>query len=75
VVCTLREITGKRRLTAAGANAVSDAQAIAQATGVRLVRVFVDKLNHTQVNRSIWIPLVLCKPVMGCSNRARRGFD
>ena len=36
-------------LMAAGANAVSDAQAIAQATGVRLVRVLSIALNHTQV--------------------------
>jgi uncharacterized protein len=36
-------------LAAAGANAVSDAQAIAQATGVQLVRVLSISLNHTQV--------------------------
>lgn len=36
-------------LTAAALNAVSDAQAIAQATGVRLVRVLSITLNHTQV--------------------------
>jgi uncharacterized protein len=36
-------------LSAAGANAVSDAQAIAQATGVQLVRVLSISLNHTQV--------------------------
>lgn len=36
-------------LTAAGLNAVSDAQAIAGATGVRLVRVLSISLNQTQV--------------------------
>jgi hypothetical protein len=36
-------------LMAAGANAISDAQAIAAATGVRLVRVLSISLNHTQV--------------------------
>jgi len=36
-------------LSAAGANAVSDAQAIARATGVQLVRVLSISLNHTQV--------------------------
>lgn len=36
-------------LTAAGYNAVSDAQAIARATGVNLVRVLSISLNHTQV--------------------------
>lgn len=36
-------------LTAAGVNAVSDAQAIAQATGVHLVRVLSITLNHTEV--------------------------
>lgn len=37
-------------LEAAGANAVQDAQAIANATGVRLVRVLSISLNHTQVH-------------------------
>jgi hypothetical protein len=37
-------------LTAAGANAVKDAQAIASATGVRLVRVRSISLNHTHVS-------------------------
>lgn len=37
-------------LSAAGANAVCDAQAIAQATGVKLVRVLSINLNSTQVN-------------------------
>lgn len=37
-------------LSAAGANAVKDAQTIAQATGVQLVRVLSISLNHTQVN-------------------------
>lgn len=37
-------------LSAAGANAVKDAQAIAASTGVRLVRVLSISLNHTQVN-------------------------
>jgi len=36
-------------LTAAGANAVNDAEAIARATGVRLVRVLSISLNHTHV--------------------------
>lgn len=36
-------------LSAAGANAVSDAKAIAEATGVQLVRVLSISLNHTQV--------------------------
>lgn len=36
-------------LTAAGANAVRDAQAIAGATGVRLIRVLSISLNSTQV--------------------------
>lgn len=36
-------------LTAAGSNAVSDAQALARATGVNLVRVLSISLNHTQV--------------------------
>jgi len=36
-------------LAAAGANAVSDARAIAEATGVRLVRVLSISLNHTQM--------------------------
>jgi hypothetical protein len=36
-------------LSAAGINAVRDAQAIANATGVRLVRVLSISLNHTQV--------------------------
>ncbi len=36
-------------LTAAGVNAVSDAQAIARATGVRLVRVLSISLNQAQV--------------------------
>lgn len=39
----------KEALYAAGANAVSDAQAIAAATGVRLVRVLSISLNNTQV--------------------------
>lgn len=37
-------------LAAAGSNAVKDAQAIAEATGVRLGRVLSVTLNHTQVN-------------------------
>ncbi len=37
-------------LIAAGSNAVKDAQAIASATGVRLVRVLSISLNHTQVH-------------------------
>lgn len=37
-------------LAAAGSNAVRDAQAIAQATGVQLVRVLSISLNHTQVH-------------------------
>lgn len=36
-------------ISAAGANAVSDAKAIAKATGVQLVRVLSISLNHTQV--------------------------
>ncbi|MBF8262935.1 MAG: putative periplasmic immunogenic protein [Parachlamydiales bacterium] len=36
-------------LTAAGTNAISDAQAIARATGVQLIRVLSITLNHTQV--------------------------
>lgn len=44
-------------LSAAGANAVSDAQAIANATGVRLVRVLNISLNHTQVKSP---PLNFC---------------
>lgn len=37
-------------LTAAGSNAVKDAQAIAAATGVKLARVLSLSLNHAQVN-------------------------
>lgn len=37
-------------LSAAGANAVADAQAIARSTGVNLVRVLSISLNHTQVS-------------------------
>jgi uncharacterized protein len=37
-------------LAAAGANGVQDAQAIASATGVKLVRVLSISLNHTQVH-------------------------
>ncbi|MBX7066276.1 MAG: SIMPL domain-containing protein [Parachlamydiales bacterium] len=44
-------------LSAAGANAVSDAQAIANATGVRLIRVLNISLNHTQVKSP---PLNFC---------------
>jgi uncharacterized protein YggE len=36
-------------LAAAGAHAVNDARAIAEATGVRLIRVLSISLNHTQV--------------------------
>ncbi len=36
-------------LTAAGSNAIKDAQAIAAATGVKLIRVLSISLNHTQV--------------------------
>lgn len=39
----------KEALYAAGVNAVSDAQAIAASTGVRLVRVLSISLNNTQV--------------------------
>jgi len=37
-------------LSAAGSNAVSDAQTIAKATGVRLARVLSITLNHTQIS-------------------------
>lgn len=37
-------------LSAAGANAIRDAQTIAQATGVRLVRVLSISLNQTQIH-------------------------
>lgn len=36
-------------LSAAGSNAVRDAEAIAQATGVQLIRVLSISLNHTQI--------------------------
>lgn len=37
-------------LSAAGANAVRDAQAIASATGVKLIRILSITLNHTQIH-------------------------
>lgn len=48
-------------LTAAGHNAVSDAEAIAQATGVRLVRVLSISLNNTQVRSPHLNYLEFCK--------------
>ncbi len=52
-------------LSAAGANAVSDAQAIADATGVQLVRVLSISLNHTQVH----------SPQLSLPSMARMGGD